>query len=231
MTVARHHAQLFSDLALEGPEEVAAALAPAAAAGHFDELRGALSSRPGAGAAVPGPPTDAARSPDDAHLARRVGLSQHQSQSEPGLPLLAMAPMVPMKPMAPLLRASPPPTPAPEARSAADNEPDTDTRVAKRGAPLASNWNTFFSHLGTDGFYDLDRRHANLQRQIRDNGVTYNVYADAEGPQRPWSLDLFPMLVSSQDWARIEVGIAQRAQLLNRIMADIYGPQRLLAEG
>ena len=96
---------------------------------------------------------------------------------------------------------------------------------------MASNWNTFFSHLGTDGFYDLDRRHANLQRQIRDNGVTYNVYADAEGPQRPWSLDLFPMLVSSQDWAKIEVGIAQRARLLNSIMADIYGPQRLLADG
>ena len=85
--------------------------------------------------------------------------------------------------------------------------------------------------MGTDGFYDLNRRRANLQRQIRDNGVTYNVYADAEGPQRPWSLDLFPMLVSSQDWARIEVGIAQRARLLNHIMADIYGPQRLLANG
>jgi len=61
--------------------------------------------------------------------------------------------------------------------------------------------------------------------------VTYNVYADADGPQRPWSLDLFPMLVSQQDWSFIEAGIRQRARLLDRVMADIYGPQQLLAQG
>ncbi|MGH6638259.1 MAG: circularly permuted type 2 ATP-grasp protein, partial [Polaromonas sp.] len=89
----------------------------------------------------------------------------------------------------------------------------------------------FFNFLGPDGFYDLNHRTANLQRQIRDNGVTYNVYADADGPQRPWSLDLFPLMVSPQDWARIEAGIQQRARLLDRVMADIYGPQELLSKG
>ena len=37
--------------------------------------------------------------------------------------------------------------------------------------------------------------------QIRENGVTYNVYADADGPQRPWALDLFPLLVSPRQLA------------------------------
>lgn len=99
------------------------------------------------------------------------------------------------------------------------------------GKPLSIPWNCFFNFLGQDGFHDLKHHAASLQRQIRDNGVTYNVYADANGPQRPWSLDLFPMLVSAQDWSLIETGIRQRARLLDRVMADIYGPQELLAKG
>jgi uncharacterized circularly permuted ATP-grasp superfamily protein/uncharacterized alpha-E superfamily protein len=98
-------------------------------------------------------------------------------------------------------------------------------------ANLYPEWSRFFNFLGSGGFEDLNHRKANLQRQIRDNGVTYNVYADANGPQRPWSLDLFPLILSAQDWAQIEIGVRQRARLLERIMADVYGPQQLLELG
>ena len=100
-----------------------------------------------------------------------------------------------------------------------------------QGAPaaLAPTWASFFEHIGADGFADLNRRHANLQRQIRDNGVTYNVYADADrGLRRPWALDLFPMIVGAADWAHIEAGVLQRTRLLNAIMADMYGQRELL---
>ena len=96
---------------------------------------------------------------------------------------------------------------------------------------IAPAWTTFFNFLGADGFSDLNHRTANLRRQIRDNGVTYNVYADANGPQRPWALDLFPLIISPDDWTGIELGIQQRTRLLNHIMADVYGPQTLLKEG
>ncbi len=72
---------------------------------------------------------------------------------------------------------------------------------------------------------------ASLQRQVRDNGITYNVYADADGPQRPWSVDLFPLILSQGDWAQIESGVLQRVRLLDRVMADVYGPQTLLRQG
>ena len=93
------------------------------------------------------------------------------------------------------------------------------------------HWHSFFDFLGAEGFADLNQRNVNLKRQIRDNGVTYNVYADANGPQRPWSLDLLPLIISPDDWAHIEAGIKQRTRLLNRIMADVYGPQSLLSRG
>lgn len=94
---------------------------------------------------------------------------------------------------------------------------------------LDTHWASFFEHIGADGFADLNRRADNLQRQVRDNGVTYNVYADAAtGQQRPWALDLFPTIVSPQDWAHIETGVLQRARLLNAMMADLYGEGELL---
>ena len=100
-----------------------------------------------------------------------------------------------------------------------------------KSASLCSPWTSFFNFLGTSGFEDLNHRSANLRKQITDNGVTYNVYADANGPQRPWSLDLFPLIISSDDWSAIERGIKQRTRLLNAVMADVYGPQTLLHQG
>ena len=98
-------------------------------------------------------------------------------------------------------------------------------------SPLTREWGAFFEQLGTSGFADLNHRTEQLKRQIHDNGVTYNVYADADNPQRPWSLDLFPMVVSPESWKQIETGVLQRVRVLDRVLADIYGPQQLLARG
>jgi uncharacterized circularly permuted ATP-grasp superfamily protein/uncharacterized alpha-E superfamily protein len=96
---------------------------------------------------------------------------------------------------------------------------------------FAPVWRDFFDHSEARDAAELDARAASLQRQIRDNGVTYNVYADAEGPQRPWSLDLFPMVVDAASWRHIEAGVQQRMRLLEAVMADVYGPQNFLKQG
>jgi uncharacterized circularly permuted ATP-grasp superfamily protein/uncharacterized alpha-E superfamily protein len=95
---------------------------------------------------------------------------------------------------------------------------------------LRASWRRFFELLGSEGFGDLDRRHDVVARQVQENGMTYTVYAD-EGPPRPWSLDLLPFVVEDAEWREIEAGIAQRAALLEAIVADAYGPQALIAEG
>ncbi|HSN78952.1 MAG TPA: circularly permuted type 2 ATP-grasp protein, partial [Rhodoferax sp.] len=100
-----------------------------------------------------------------------------------------------------------------------------------KAAGLTDVWRQFFSTLGNDTVTDMDQRSANLARQVRDNGITYNVYADENGPQRPWSLDLFPLIVDPISWQRIEAGVLQRMRLLERVMADVYGPQTLLHDG
>lgn len=103
--------------------------------------------------------------------------------------------------------------------------------AAQDEARMQPHWHHFFEQLGPEGLADLPRRHASLAQQLQDNGVTYNVYADHDSQQRPWALDLFPMLVSPCDWAHIEAGVLQRTRLLNHIMGDVYGPQQLLESG
>ena len=99
------------------------------------------------------------------------------------------------------------------------------------GEGMTSAWRHFLDTIGPDDQGDLNHRATSLARQIRDNGVTYNVYANEGGPQRPWSLDLFPLIVSPDSWQRIESGVKQRMQVLHRVMADVYGPQNLLSGG
>jgi uncharacterized circularly permuted ATP-grasp superfamily protein/uncharacterized alpha-E superfamily protein len=96
---------------------------------------------------------------------------------------------------------------------------------------LRPAWNAFFAQLGQPGLADLERRAENVGRQIREDGVTYNIYSDEGGPSRPWSLDLLPLILRGDEWAEIERGVVQRATLLSLILHDVYGPATLLREG
>ena len=82
--------------------------------------------------------------------------------------------------------------------------------------------------IGADEFA---ARRDNARRAIRENGVTYNVYGDPQGIDRPWELDMVPLIVSAQEWERLERGLAQRARLLNLVLLDLHGPQLLLRRG
>lgn len=73
--------------------------------------------------------------------------------------------------------------------------------------------------------------HEDVARQLRENGVTYNVYGDPEGMNRPWNLDPIPMVFSGEDWSIIEKGLKQRAKVLNYILSDIYGSRKLIKKG
>ncbi len=94
---------------------------------------------------------------------------------------------------------------------------------------LRPAWRDFADHLGAP-LDDLTRRQALLARQIQEDGITYNVYNAEGGPSRPWSLEALPRVIPADDWAALERGVAQRAQLLNRVLQDCYGEQTLLKQ-
>ena len=96
---------------------------------------------------------------------------------------------------------------------------------------VRTHWEPLVSRLLGEGA-DTTRRSVELARRlVVENGVTYNVYADPQGRDRPWALDPLPLLVSGSEWRQIEAGVLQRASLLNSLLADLYGPQELIADG
>jgi uncharacterized circularly permuted ATP-grasp superfamily protein/uncharacterized alpha-E superfamily protein len=96
---------------------------------------------------------------------------------------------------------------------------------------LRPHWQTFATALSGLGSVELGRRWKTARQRIRENGVTYNIYGDPQGMERPWSLDAIPLLIPPDEWRRLEAGLVQRARLLNTILVDLYGPQQLLKSG
>ncbi|MDD5462095.1 MAG: circularly permuted type 2 ATP-grasp protein [Methylococcales bacterium] len=92
-------------------------------------------------------------------------------------------------------------------------------------------WERFMAALESMGSEKLELRRREAQRLLRENGVTYNVYGDSQNLTRPWRLDPVPLLISNEEWAVIEAGLKQRADLLDLILKDIYGKQNLLKKG
>ena len=91
-------------------------------------------------------------------------------------------------------------------------------------------WQRFFAELPDATPQALSERAQQLARQIHEDGVTYNVYSDPAGAPREWPLQVLPFIIDAADWRRIEAGAAQRAALLNRVLADAYGPRQALDE-
>ncbi|MEW1835273.1 circularly permuted type 2 ATP-grasp protein [Microbacterium sp. NPDC079995] len=74
---------------------------------------------------------------------------------------------------------------------------------------------------------ELDRVDGEISRFLADDGVSY---ARAGAELQPWQLDPMPFVMDAAGWARLDVGLAQRAELLNALLADLYGPQVVLRE-
>jgi uncharacterized circularly permuted ATP-grasp superfamily protein/uncharacterized alpha-E superfamily protein len=105
-----------------------------------------------------------------------------------------------------------------------------DELLDVQGAPRPQ-WQAFLASLGSRDTPQIGDTLSLVEREIRENGVTYNVYADEKGADRPWEVDPLPLMLPAAEWEGIEAGIAQRAELLNAVLADIYGAQALLRSG
>ena len=91
-------------------------------------------------------------------------------------------------------------------------------------------WNEFLDRLGSIPRKEFAKRWEEGLRVIHENGVTYNVYGDDEATERPWELDPVPLVLSEPEWRKVEAGLIQRAELLNRVLLDFYGPRKLLKD-
>jgi uncharacterized circularly permuted ATP-grasp superfamily protein/uncharacterized alpha-E superfamily protein len=92
------------------------------------------------------------------------------------------------------------------------------------------HWQALASSLASFGRHELNRRTQEARRLIRDNGMTFHVHKGSGTQERPWPLDLIPFVIDGEEWGRLERAIAQRAMLLDSVLADLYGAQHLIRE-
>jgi uncharacterized circularly permuted ATP-grasp superfamily protein/uncharacterized alpha-E superfamily protein len=106
--------------------------------------------------------------------------------------------------------------------------------LADAAGEVRPHWRELAARLDALPPEELARRWEQASRLIHDNGVSFNVHGDAKGLERPWPLGPMPIVVSPAERAALDAGIAQRARLLDAILADLYGREdassRLLDE-
>lgn len=105
-----------------------------------------------------------------------------------------------------------------------------DEMVDPSGAPRPM-WKSFIAALEDRGIEELQARFARADQYLRDAGVYYRVYERDGAHEREWPLAHVPLLVGDAEWASISAGLTERADLFEQICADIYGPNRLVADG
>jgi uncharacterized circularly permuted ATP-grasp superfamily protein/uncharacterized alpha-E superfamily protein len=100
--------------------------------------------------------------------------------------------------------------------------------VIDQNGQVKPYWQSLFNTLGSVGMDELELRNQEIINKLKENGVTYNVYNADNGENRAWKLDPIPFLIHQKEWQTIEKGLKQRANLLDLILKDIYGPQLLI---
>ncbi len=130
---------------------------------------------------------------------------------------------------APTLSGAPTPSPAPlfhgyESGQFFDEMFVTDGRLR----PHYSRFAERFHGIDADTF-NAKRRAVDLA--FMRQGITFNVYGDAQGAERVFPFDLLPRIIPADEWQRLEAGLIQRITALNLFLHDIYHEQRILRDG
>jgi uncharacterized circularly permuted ATP-grasp superfamily protein len=90
-------------------------------------------------------------------------------------------------------------------------------------------WTGLSGVLDAAGPAGLAARRADTERLLADDGVAYHP-PGAEAEQL-WELDPLPLILDGADWSSLQVAVAQRAELADRLLADLYGPRDTIRRG
>ena len=93
----------------------------------------------------------------------------------------------------------------------------------------ADAWTAAFEELAVAAGDDLGHARQRVQRHAEDIGTGFRVADDSD--ERPWPVSPVPLLIAENEWQGIAAGAAQRAGLLETILADLYGAGELVADG
>lgn len=96
---------------------------------------------------------------------------------------------------------------------------------------LRPHWNTLNEDLGRVDAAAMEHRWKQICRTVHQNGIAYSAYGDPAVRDQHLQIDPLPHLIPAGEWELIEAALKQRADLLNLMLADLYGPRTLVTSG
>ena len=110
-------------------------------------------------------------------------------------------------------------------------QPGVPDEMMDAAGNIRPGWSELMAAFDELGPAELASRFERADQYLRDAGVFYRKYDGAEGKERDWPLAHVPLLIDEADWSRISAGLVQRAELLETVIADIYGDNTLVQQG
>lgn len=102
-----------------------------------------------------------------------------------------------------------------------------DTYFGAR-ADVGAKWHALAAGMLAQSRHDVGALQAYVDQHVEDLGLAFRMAGDEQ--ERPWPLNPMPIIIGADEWSAISDGIVQRANLLEEVIADIYGAQRLIAD-
>jgi len=130
-----------------------------------------------------------------------------------------------------MLRLVPPAAPAGRDRLTASYDPGAfyDEMFSAPGVPRP-HCERLAAYLGTATAGQIEEQQQIVERAFLVQGITFAVYKEGTGTERLFPFDPIPRIIPGAEWARLELGLAQRVIALNCFLQDVYGAQRILRD-
>lgn len=96
---------------------------------------------------------------------------------------------------------------------------------------MRPHWAGLFARIARMGSPEVESRFAGADRYLRESGVVYRVYGEADDADRPWPLAHLPIVLDPEDWEVLARGMLQRARLFEALIGDLMGKAELVADG
>ena len=116
----------------------------------------------------------------------------------------------------------------------AETRPHTDTawdELRLASGAIRPHWQPLMTALEALGRDELAVRVENSRRILREHGVSCFASDSSGEHEVRWELDCTPFVISAAEWRELAAGLVQRARLLNLVLGDLFGVQRLVRDG
>lgn len=99
------------------------------------------------------------------------------------------------------------------------------------GGKTRSHYARLYERLSAMSANEFRARGELADLTLVNQGITFTVYGDAQGVEKPFPVDLVPRIVPAEEWRHLEKGLEQRVRALNLFLHDVYHEGKILADG